>query len=60
MCPVLGVVKNVFCGYFPVIVVKRLLFMGGWQSGQMQRAVNPPPKGYAGSNPAPPKERLKD
>ena len=23
-----------------------------WQSGQLQRTVNPSPKGYAGSNPA--------
>ena len=29
--------------------------MGRWQSGQMQRTVNPSSKGYAGSNPALPK-----
>ena len=32
--------------------------MGGWQSGQMHRAVNPTTKVYAGSNPAPPKSYL--
>lgn len=26
--------------------------MGRWQSGQLQRTVNPPPKGYEGSNPS--------
>ncbi len=31
--------------------------MGRWQSGQMQRAVNPPPLGYVGSNPTLPKSK---
>gem|GEM_PF-4225666 len=26
-------------------------FVGRWQSGQMQRTVNPPLHGYVGSNP---------
>ncbi len=28
------------------------MYVGRWQSGQMQRAVNPPTKVYVGSNPA--------
>lgn len=31
--------------------------MGRWQSGQLQRTVNPPPKGYEGSNPSLPSSK---
>lgn len=34
--------------------------MEGWQSGQMQRTVNPSGKPYAGSNPAPSTKDLAD
>lgn len=37
---------------------QRLLIMGGWQSGQMQRTVTPSGKPYVGSNPTPPTTTL--
>src|SRR5207247_10559798 len=33
--------------------------MAGWQSGQLQRAVNSPPSGYGGSNPPPATKRMR-
>ena len=35
----------------PGLLGRRRVFLGRWQSGQSQQAVNLPPSGYGGSNP---------
>ena len=35
----------------PGLLGRRREFLGRWQSGQSQQAVNLPPSGYGGSNP---------